>query len=82
LPKSTLPEEYQGTFEGIFRIVNELPGDGDKQFLELWKKIKESHKGSCLAGKSLQFQALDKPVRLNYFLPLFTFLAMIAQRLR
>jgi hypothetical protein len=37
---------------------------------------------SSLAGKSLQFRALKKPVRLNYFLPLFTFLAMIAQRLR
>jgi len=37
---------------------------------------------SCLAGKSLQFRPLERPVYPNYFLPLFTFLTMIAQRLR
>ncbi len=37
---------------------------------------------SSLAGKSLQIRALEKPVRLNYFVPLFTFFSMIAQRLR
>jgi hypothetical protein len=37
---------------------------------------------SSLAGKSLWFRAAEKPVRPNCFSPLFTFLVMIAQRLR
>ena len=37
---------------------------------------------SSLTGKSLRFRALNKPVCPNYFSPLFTFLTMIAQRLR
>lgn len=37
---------------------------------------------SSLAGKSLHFRAVDRPVRLSYFLPLFTFLDLIVQKLR
>jgi hypothetical protein len=37
---------------------------------------------SSFAGKSLLFRTFQKPVRPNYFLPLFTILEMIAQRLR
>lgn len=43
--------------------------------------LRFSH-ASLMAGKSLRFRALNKPVRPNYFSPLFTFLAMIAQHLR
>jgi len=37
---------------------------------------------SSLAGKSLQFRALESPIRPKYFLPFFTILALIVQKLR
>jgi hypothetical protein len=37
---------------------------------------------SSLAGKSLQFRASISPVRPKYFLPLFTILSLIVQKLR
>jgi transposase-like protein len=40
-----LPGECQETLIEIRRIINELPADGDKQLLALWKNIKESRKG-------------------------------------
>ena len=43
--KASLPAAYQATLEEIHRIVKELPADGDRQLLALWKQIKESRKG-------------------------------------
>lgn len=37
---------------------------------------------SSLAGKSLHFRAIDRPVRLTRFLPFFTILDLIVQKLR
>jgi len=37
---------------------------------------------SSLAGKSLEFRASNRPIRPNYFWPLFTILELIVQRLR
>lgn len=43
--EQSLPEEYQGRLVEIRRIVSELPVDGDKQLVQLWKQIQASRKG-------------------------------------
>ena len=67
---------------GIKRQVQVLAHTSAKVIQNSGGMLLRFSPASSLAGKSLQFRALKKPVRLNYFLPLFTFLAMIAQRLR
>lgn len=76
------PDHLQIEKMGIKRQVQVLAHTSAKVIQNSEGMLLRFGPASCLAGKSLQFRALDKPVRLNYFLPLFTFLAMIAQRLR
>ena len=78
------PVQEEGP-RAFFAAIEHTPpakGEPDNRVRDRAMFLLMFSQASCLAGKTLQFRALDKPVRLNYFLPLFTFLAMIAQRLR
>ena len=76
------PDQLQIEKMGIKRQVQVLAHTSAKVIQNSGGMLLMFSPASCLAGKSLQFRALGKPVYPNYFLPLFTFLAMIAQWLR
>ncbi len=78
------PDQNQLHIEkmGIKRQVQVLAHTSAKVIQNSEGMLLRFSPASCLAGKSIQFQALEKPVCSNYFMPLFTFLTMIAQRLR
>jgi hypothetical protein len=78
------PDQDQLQIEklGIKRQVQVLAHTSAKVIQNSGGMLLKFSPASSLAGKSLQIRALDTPVRMNYFLPLFTFFTMIAQRLR
>ena len=78
------PDQDQLQIEkmGIKRQVQVLAHTSAKVIQNSGGMLLRFSPASSLAGKSLQIRALEKPVRPNYFLPLFTFFTMIAQRLR
>jgi transposase-like protein/DNA-directed RNA polymerase subunit RPC12/RpoP len=43
--KAQLPAEWQETLAEVKRLVTELPPDGDKRLLALWRKIPENRAG-------------------------------------
>ena len=67
---------------GIKRQVQVLAHTSAKVIQNSGDMLLRFSPASSLAGKSLHFRALERTVRPNYFLPLFTFFTMIAQRLR
>ena len=67
---------------GIKRQVQVAAHSSAKITLNSESMLLRFSPASSLAGKSLSFRAFEKPLRLHYFLPLFTFLKMIAQSLR
>ncbi len=78
------PDQDQLQIEkmGIKRQVQVLAHTSAKVIQNSEGMLLRFSPASSLAGKSLQIRALEKPVRPNYFLPLFTLFTMIAQRLR
>lgn len=67
---------------GIKRQVQVAAHASAKVILNSEGMLLKFSPASSLAGKSLRFRVPEKPVRPNYFLPFFTILEMIAQRLR
>ena len=67
---------------GIKRQVQVAAHASAKVILNSESMLLRFSPASSLAGKSLTFRASEKPLRPHYFLPLFTFFEMIAQRLR